>query len=165
MTNCYEILNIRENASEREIKIAYRRLAIKYHPDKNKSINAKQKFIEIKSAYDILSNPNKRLIHDNQLFAFKTVNKEIKEDNRYNSSENKLDKKNGSKKCGKYFFYGIAIIILFFIIYLIKSNNNLSLENQNTKSKQDSSQIETQQIHEKLKNVEPTQPHSGELKF
>ena len=165
MTNCYEILNIRENASEREIKIAYRRLAIKYHPDKNKGTNAKQKFIEIKSAYDILSNPNKRLIHDNQLFAFRTVNKEIKEDNRFNSSENNLDKKNGSKNYNKYFFYGIAIIILFFILYLVKSYNNLSLENQNIKSKQDSTLIETQQIHEKLKNVEPTQPQNGELKF
>lgn len=62
-------------------------------------------------------------------------------------------------------FFRVYRTRMFFIIYLIKSNNNLSLENQNTKSKQDSSQIETQQIHEKLKNVEPTQPQSGELKF
>jgi curved DNA-binding protein CbpA len=52
----YNILEISENASEYEIKKAYHRLILKYHPDKNKSENANEKFIQIKYAYDILSN-------------------------------------------------------------------------------------------------------------
>ncbi|MGX7582548.1 DnaJ C-terminal domain-containing protein [Candidatus Vidania fulgoroideorum] len=55
--NYYEILGINENASEEEIKKAYRRLAMKYHPDKNPGDkNAEEKFKEIKNAYEKLTN-------------------------------------------------------------------------------------------------------------
>jgi curved DNA-binding protein CbpA len=57
----YEILEIKPNASEIEIKKAYHRLAIKYHPDKNKSKDATEKFQKINSAYEILINPETRL--------------------------------------------------------------------------------------------------------
>ena len=61
----YEILGINKDASETEIKLAYRRLAKKYHPDLNKTDPyAKEKFIEVKNAYDTLIDPVKRRIYD-----------------------------------------------------------------------------------------------------
>ena len=52
--NPYEILNVSENASEKEIKDSFRRLAKKYHPDKNNSAEAKSIFSQILSAYEFL---------------------------------------------------------------------------------------------------------------
>lgn len=61
----YKILGIKEDATEEEIKKAYRKLAKKYHPDLNKTDpDAKEKFIELKEAYDILNDPIKRRIYD-----------------------------------------------------------------------------------------------------
>ena len=61
----YEILGIEIDASIEEIKLAYRRLAKKYHPDMNKTDpKAKDKFIEIKNAYETLVDPVKRNIYD-----------------------------------------------------------------------------------------------------
>jgi curved DNA-binding protein CbpA len=63
--NYYEILEVEKDASEEEIKLAYRRLAKKYHPDLNKTDpEAKEKFIELQEAYDTLSDPQKRKIYD-----------------------------------------------------------------------------------------------------
>ena len=57
--NYYQILNINENASKEEIKKAYHKLALQYHPDKNKDEGAEEKFKEISEAYDMLYNQNK----------------------------------------------------------------------------------------------------------
>lgn len=56
----YEILGISRTASEAEIKKAYRGLALKYHPDKNKEEGAQEAFKRVASAYNCLSNPEKR---------------------------------------------------------------------------------------------------------
>lgn len=62
----YEILGISPNASSQEIKKAYRRLAVKYHPDKNRdnSKEAEEKFKEVSEAYKILSDVEKRKVYD-----------------------------------------------------------------------------------------------------
>ncbi len=60
----YEILEVPRNASEEEIKRAYRRLARKYHPDLNKDPSAQEKFKEINEAYQVLSDPEKRRLYD-----------------------------------------------------------------------------------------------------
>jgi len=60
----YEILGISKNASKSEIKKAYRKLAMKYHPDRNKSEEAEAKFKEISEAYAVLSDDNKKVQYD-----------------------------------------------------------------------------------------------------
>jgi len=60
----YEILGVGRNASEAEIKRAYRRLARQYHPDVNKSPEAEERFKEINEAYEVLSDPEKRATYD-----------------------------------------------------------------------------------------------------
>lgn len=60
----YDVLGVDRNASVDEIKKAYRKLARKYHPDVNKSPDAEEKFKEVKEAYDVLSDPEKRAQYD-----------------------------------------------------------------------------------------------------
>mgnify|MGYP001549499945 CR=1 FL=1 len=63
----YDILGVQKNASEAEIKKAYRRLAMKHHPDRNtgdKSAAAEQSFKEAKEAYEVLSDAQKRAAYD-----------------------------------------------------------------------------------------------------
>lgn len=61
----YKILGVERDASDSEIKKAYRRLALAHHPDKNVGVeNNDQKFKEIAEAYDVLSDPQKRRRHD-----------------------------------------------------------------------------------------------------
>ncbi|KAF7284924.1 hypothetical protein GWI33_017403 [Rhynchophorus ferrugineus] len=60
----YGILNIPRNASDDEIKKAYRKLALKYHPDKNKSANAEERFKDVAEAYEVLSDKRKRDVYD-----------------------------------------------------------------------------------------------------
>ncbi len=67
----YEILGIHKNANETEIKKAYRRLAMKHHPDKNPENHheASEKFKEATEAYEVLSDPQKRAAYDQYGFA------------------------------------------------------------------------------------------------
>lgn len=64
----YEILDISTNASEDEIKKAYRKMSLKYHPDKNKNDpTSLEKFHAISEAYETLSEPNKKQMYDYSL--------------------------------------------------------------------------------------------------
>ena len=60
----YEVLGIQRSANKEEIKNSYRRLALQYHPDRNKSPGAEEKFKEISEAYAVLSDDEKRKRYD-----------------------------------------------------------------------------------------------------
>jgi molecular chaperone DnaJ len=65
MADFYSVLEVQRGASEDEIKQAYRKLAMRYHPDRNNgSKDAEEKFKEITEAYDVLRDPNKRAAYD-----------------------------------------------------------------------------------------------------
>lgn len=60
----YDILGVSKSASDTDIKKAYRKLALEWHPDRNKTPEAEQKFKEINEAYEILSDPQKKGAYD-----------------------------------------------------------------------------------------------------
>jgi molecular chaperone DnaJ len=74
MHDYYEILGVDKTATQEEIKKAYRKLAIKYHPDKNPdNPEAEEKFREISEAYETLGNEDKRAEYDNPPTMFNSV--------------------------------------------------------------------------------------------
>ena len=65
----YEILGIKKTATQAEIKQSFRRLALRYHPDKNKnSEESKKKFMQIVEAYEVLSDEISRKTYDNNSY-------------------------------------------------------------------------------------------------
>lgn len=77
MTNHYDVLGVAKNATQDDIKKAYRKLAQKYHPDRYDGDDAKTKFQEVSNAYKVLKDPQTRAAYDNpqpEGFAFRTGN-------------------------------------------------------------------------------------------
>lgn len=60
----YEILGLQDDADEAEIKKVYRKLSVKYHPDKNPDEESKKKFADIRDAYEVLNDPDKKILYD-----------------------------------------------------------------------------------------------------
>jgi len=60
----YSVLGVSKSSTPQEIKTAYRKLALKWHPDRNKSKEAEKKFKEINQAYEVLSDPKKKQNYD-----------------------------------------------------------------------------------------------------
>ena len=74
MKDLYSILNVTKEADEKEIKKSYKKLAFKYHPDKNKDPDAIPKFKEISEAYEILTKSDKKKIYDQ--FGYEAVSEQ-----------------------------------------------------------------------------------------
>ncbi|MEJ8553246.1 DnaJ domain-containing protein [Tepidibacter sp. Z1-5] len=88
MKNLYQILEIDKNASQSEIKKAYRKLAKKYHPDRNPNDkNACDIFREVAQAYEILSDEKKRKEYDDKLSNSKKTNKTNKTNNDFSKNK------------------------------------------------------------------------------
>lgn len=103
MINHYDTLEIKFGASETEIKKAFRKLAIKYHPDKNMGDEYfAKKFIEVKEAYDILNNPNTKSEYDRKLEAY--LNRQTQEE-RKESEEKKYQQRQEQKAKEEKFHY------------------------------------------------------------
>ncbi len=60
----YQVLGVNKSATDAELKAAYRKKALEWHPDRNRSSGATEKFKEINEAYEVLSNPQKRQTYD-----------------------------------------------------------------------------------------------------
>ena len=82
----YSILEVKENSTLNDIKKAYKKLALKYHPDKTNT-DSTSKFIEISNAYNILSDENKRKEYNNILK--NSNNKYVDKCNKYNKNNHK----------------------------------------------------------------------------
>ena len=96
MTNYYSILGISKNANKDEIKKAYHRNALKYHPDKIKGENAEEMFKKVVEAYEVLSDPYKKQRYDNSIkhklnFEFK-LSPEILKFSKYFFSDENIQK-------------------------------------------------------------------------
>ena len=100
--NLYKILGVKMNANIKEIKQAYYNLAQKYHPDKNQSKNSSEIFQRICSAYEILSDENKRKLYD---ACGNFVNDDDNDDDNYHKSplgKEKTQKTTGTKQFKSY---------------------------------------------------------------
>ena len=97
MKNYYNILGVTPDSSLEDIKIAFRRLARKYHPDVNK--DGTKRFIDISEAYETLSDAKKRLQYDTINGFFKSSSREKSEKKRTSSkqAQNEYKKRAGSK--------------------------------------------------------------------
>ena len=111
----YEVLGVNQNASQEEIKKAYRALAIKHHPDKNPGDKkAEEKFKLIAEAHTTLSSPNKRSLYD--LESARDTHKKRYRQEESNSSEKKPTHKEIDflAIAGWVFWVAIALILNIF---------------------------------------------------
>jgi DnaJ-class molecular chaperone len=96
----YAIMGVSEQASYREIRAAFRRLAKKYHPDLNGSLNAEETIKKINAAFEVLSDKEKRRQYDIMCFDdSNTIQKQYgqhKENHNYSQSPTKSEDKNSS---------------------------------------------------------------------
>lgn len=133
MPDYYKILGILPTATSGQIKVAYRRLALKYHPDKNpQDLLAEKKFIKIAEAYDILSDPKKRNRYDSGVKI--DINEDIEENFKarrrppppYYYYKYKPEKTKYSKKIYMLATAAVVVIIIIavaFPVYLLQVNS------------------------------------------
>ncbi len=135
--NLYKVLGIPTNATNADIKKAFRKLAQKYHPDKSTIDGNNVKFIQIKAAYKVLSDPKKKEEYNNQYF-FSNY-KKYAADSVYTASQlvssfEKLNSKLMEAELGSLNFDVVTQLIMQPIVhnnfsYLIESSDDTSRAN------------------------------------
>ncbi|OOM75199.1 chaperone protein DnaJ [Clostridium puniceum] len=144
MKDYYKILNLSVNSNNDEIKKAFRSLAKKYHPDRNKDDKeALTKFQEINEAYEVLSNEDSRKKYDNERSNNQgNSNKETNNKNNKSSNSNKKyqDKGESIENLNKYFesFFGFDA-----------NSNSINKE----KLKKEKNPIDTSKMFESFFNI------------
>lgn len=111
MKDYYKVLGVIETADKNEIKSAFRSLAKKYHPDRNKdNENALKMFQEINEAYEVLSNESKREKYDKQRNSsnFNEKKNESRKSQDNNDNKSNVDKDEAINNLNQYFesFFG-----------------------------------------------------------
>ena len=90
--NYYDILQVSYNASQNEIKNSFRKLSLKYHPDKDKSISSKNKYDEIMNAYTTLEDITKRRLYDASMQQLQPINNDLlASQSQFMRNENSID--------------------------------------------------------------------------
>lgn len=102
INNYYDILGINRNATDEQIKRAYRRLALIYHPDRNTSSDAHEVFMIINQAYEILSNYKARAEHDFMIDYQNVIN--ISNEININSNSIKAQKNHSNQRNDKKYY-------------------------------------------------------------
>lgn len=124
----YKILGIKPSATEVEIKKAFRKKALKYHPDVNKNQNADQQFIVVSEAYEMLIDNNKREFYDALREAHKNSEHEILLDGhvreRFNSCVR--NSQNKARKYAKIKIDELFITVGFLVEKTVQTTFNLS---------------------------------------
>jgi curved DNA-binding protein CbpA len=95
--NYYKILGIRSDAKKDEIKKAYRKLALEFHPDKNKSADAHEKFISINEAYLILYDEEAREKYDKEYFMIFELKKDSTDTSDFKETYNRHNKESNNR--------------------------------------------------------------------
>lgn len=105
MKNLYEVLGVNKNASDSEIKRAYRQMAKKYHPDLNKgNEEAEEKFKEAANAYEILIDPSSRQEYDKTLSnESRTSHNKKRQQSEFRTRKKDIDFNNISKDFESFF--------------------------------------------------------------
>ncbi|OOM11698.1 chaperone protein DnaJ [Clostridium saccharobutylicum] len=143
MKDYYKILNISKNATNDEIKKAFRSLAKKYHPDRNQDDKESlRKFQEVNEAYEVLSKEDSRKKYDQEIFKENNKNKEANKRNSQSNNDNKKyqDKGESIENLNKYFenFFGFSA-----------NNNDINKD----KLKNEKNPIDTSKMFESFFNI------------
>lgn len=123
----YEILEVSRNASDEVIKTAYKSLVKKYHPDNTGNIEDDKKIIEIKEAYEVLSDPVRRKAYDkfiNMKSTEQTYSNSYQNEKTTVNSDNKFEKKSKKKIFLWIIILGVLIWGVMNIPFGTGSNNN-----------------------------------------
>lgn len=180
MKNYYQILGLEKDATPEEIKKTYRKLSLKFHPDKNLGdVYFESRFKEINEAYSVLDNPEKRKIYDEKFTAFfkdgedfekmadylrKEAEKLKKEKEKFESEKTKSNSNESIKKkqleinYSAIFATALILFVLFMIINSAKNSkssidNYSSLFNENEYSNETETQNGNSYEYESMSEI------------